>query len=72
MQSLVPFTHKCYSNSKPFQRIIDINIKSYVKYPCIFYGILVGIFCFGTHHADSKEAGDGKGSIREPVIFKGG
>ena len=49
-----------------------MDVKSYVKYLCIFYGILVGILCFGTHYAGGGEAGDSKGFFREFVVIRGG
>ena len=56
---------------KPFQRIININIRFYVKYLYISYGILVGILCFGTHYIGGGKAGDNKGFFKEFIIIKG-
>ena len=49
-----------------------MDIRSCVKYPYIFYGILVDILYFGTHHIGGGEAGDGESSFRELIITKGG
>ena len=49
-----------------------MDIRSYIKYLYIFYGILVGILYFGTHYVGNREAGDGKNSFKEFVVIKGG
>ena len=56
---------------KPFQQIIDMDIRSYIKYLCIFYGILIGILYFKTHYIGGGEVGDGKGSFKEFIVIRG-
>ena len=47
-----------------------MGVKSYIKHLYIFYGILVNIFYFGTHHTGGGEARDGKGFFKKPVILR--
>ena len=56
---------------KLFQQIIDMDVKSYIKYLCIFYGILVGIFYFRTHYIGGGEVKDGENSFKKLIIIKG-
>ena len=55
---------------KPFQRIININIKFYIKYLYIFYNILIGIFHFKTYYIGGREAKDSESSFKELVIIR--
>ena len=54
---------------KPFQRIVDMDIKSYIKYLYIFYGILVIFLNFKIHYIGGGEIKD---SDKKPIIFRGG
>ena len=47
-----------------------MDVKSYIKYPYIFYNILVGILCFKTYYIGNKKAKNNKNSFKEFIIIK--
>ena len=49
-----------------------MDVRSYIKYPYIFYNILVFFLNFGVYHTNNRETGDNKNSVKKPVIFRGG
>ena len=49
-----------------------MDVKSCIKYLCIFYGILVIFLGLGVHYINGGEIKDCENSIGEPVVFKGG
>ena len=49
-----------------------MDIRSYIKYLYISYGILVGILCFETYYIGGGEAGDGEGFFEKLVVTRGG
>ena len=55
---------------KLFQQIADMDIKSYIKYLYIFYGILVYIFYFKTHLVGNTEARNGESSFKKLIIIR--
>ena len=55
---------------KSFQQIAVINIKFYIKYLYIFYGILVNILYFTTHYIGGKKAENSENSFKEFIIIK--
>ena len=48
-----------------------MDVKSYIKYLYIFYGILVGIFYFKTHYIGGGEIKDSKNSFKKYIIIRG-
>ena len=49
-----------------------MDIRFCVRYPYIFYSILVFSLSFGIHYTSSRETEDYKGFVGEPIILKKG